>query len=165
MSGDSAELRNAAKIIAPYNGWVYGLAGTGTATATDLSLLGYPMTGASGGNAPDPGLLSDILANTQSTSNIDFTGLLGKYARLTAYGATFWIVNGASSAAVSTTNAPVIPTGTANLSGVGVPEPVFQNTWVDIFISVNTRWLGAISSTSGSGVFLMIRPSSVGANG
>ena len=88
MSGDSAELRNAAKIIAPYNGWVYGLAGTGTATATDLSTLGYPLTGASGGNAPDPGNLSDILANLQSTSNSDFAGLLGKYARFTAIGAT-----------------------------------------------------------------------------
>jgi hypothetical protein len=165
MSGDSAELRNAAKIIAPYNGWVYGLYGPGTATATDLSLLGYPLTGGSSGNAPDPGLLTDVLANLQSTSNISFTGLLGRYVRMTAYGATFWIVNGASSAAVSAANAPVIPTGTANLTGVGVPEPIFQNTWVDLFISVNTRWLGAISSASGSGVFLMIRPSSVGANG
>jgi hypothetical protein len=165
MSGDSTELRNAAKIICPYNGWVYGLYGSGAATATDLSTLGYPLTGAYGGNAPDPGNLSDIMANMQSTSNIDFTGLLGKYARLTAYGANFWIVNGAGSAAVSAGNAPVIPTGTANLSGVGVPEPIFQNTWVDLFVSVNTRWLGAISSASGSGVFLMIRPSSVGGNG
>ena len=48
MSGDSAEVRNAAKIIAPYNGWVYGHYGPGTATSLDLSLLGYPQTGASG---------------------------------------------------------------------------------------------------------------------
>ena len=53
MSGDSTELRNAAKIICPYNGWVYGLYGSGAATATDLSTLGYPLTGAYGGNAPD----------------------------------------------------------------------------------------------------------------
>ena len=165
MSGDSAELRNASKIIAPYNGWVYGLYGSGSATSTDLSTLGYPMTGASGGNAPDPGNLSDILANLQSTSNVDFTGLLGKWVNLDAVGATFWIVCGATQAAVTAGNAPVIPTGTANLSGVGVPVPVVIGTMKPFFISINTRWLGAISSASGSGIFLMISPSSIGGAG
>jgi hypothetical protein len=168
MSGDSAELRNYAKIIAPYNGWVYGLYTGGTAVSLDLSTVGYPQIGADGGAAPDPGLLNDILANTQSTSNIDFTGCLGKYVRFSAYsstsGAVMWVVfgGGITNASVTGANVPVIPTGTASLAGVGVPEPIPCGTYVDLYISANTRWIGLIGSSAG---FLLIRPSSVGANG
>lgn len=166
MSGDSAELRNAAKIIAPFSGWGNAKYTSGTAVSQDLSLWGFPQTGAAGGLAPDPGLLVDILANLQSTSNADYTGLRGRWVRFSAYsatsGAVMWVVFGPTSASVTSGNAPVIPTGTSDINGPTVPYPIPCGTWVDLWISINTSWMGLIGSSAG---FLIAFPSSVGAQG
>ena len=166
MSGDSGELRNYAKILAPFAGWCNAKYTSGAAVTQDLSLWGYPQTGADGGLAPDPGLLIDVMQGLQSTSNSNFTGLLGRYVRFSAFsttaGATMWVLFGATVGAVSGANAPVIPTGAADILGPGVPEPIPCGTYVDLWISVNTHWLGLIGSSAG---YLIARPSSVGGNG
>lgn len=160
MSGDSAELRNAAKIIAPYGSWVFGLYTSGTAVSLDLSTIGpgAPQPDQEGGASIN---LSDITAPVPG-NNVNLQGCLGRYVRFTAVSATCWVLFGPTQASVTSGNAPVIPTGGSNLSGVGVPEPIFAGQQPDMYITASTRWIGLIGAAA---TFLMIRPASVGGSG
>jgi hypothetical protein len=152
---DSAEILNAAKIIAPYAGWVSALYTSGAAASQDLSLCGQ--------QGVDPDLLPDIYSPLMGRGSGNFTGLLGRYVRLTAVGATIWVVQGPTQASVTGGNAPVIPVTTASvINGAGVPEPITSTFYVDWYVTVSTRWIGFIGSAAG---YLIVRPSSVGANG
>jgi hypothetical protein len=156
---DSAEILNAAKIIAPYAGWVSALYTSGAAASQDLSLCGQ--------QGVDPDLLPDIYAQLMGRGSGNFTGLLGRYCRFSAYsataGAAIWVVQGPTLASVTGANAPVIPVTTASvINGAGVPEPIVAGTYVDWYVTVSTRFIGFIGSSAG---WLIVRPSSVGANG
>jgi hypothetical protein len=159
---EGPELVNAALIIAPVAGWISTLYTSGAAASQDLAACGAQQPIADNGQWPGV----DILARQQHSSSTGanpFQGMQGRWMRATAYGATIWLRQGPTAASVTTPNAPAIPVGTSNsVNGLTDSEPVFQNTWVDLWVSVGTRWIGYIGSGAG---YLIVRPSSRGGQG
>jgi hypothetical protein len=159
---EGAELKNAALIIAPVAGWISTLYTSGAAASQDLAACGAQQPIATDNGWPG----NDILAATQrsaTTGNNPEQGLQGRWMRATAYGATIWIRQGPTLASVTSGNAPVIPaTAASTINTAADCEPIFQNTWVDLWVSVGTRYLGFIGSAAG---YLIVRPSSRGGQG
>jgi hypothetical protein len=148
--GDSLEVKASNRIIAAYQPWISVLVVSAVAATQDLSLLGQV-------GAPDPGLLVDIYDETQRSSI--GRGLLGMWVRfrlVTATGAG--LVFGPSVGSVSGANAPVLANTGVN-GATGVCDQLVVNEWQDLWVSVNTRWLGFIGSGAGT---LIVRPSSKG---
>ena len=154
MSGDSGELRNAAKIIAPHAGWITVLAAF-PAGSQDLTLCGYQSP------PPDPGNLVDILADQEFSSAVNFQGLLGRYVRFRAVTQTVGVIFGATQAAVTAGNAPVLTNTGVNTAGCCYQ--LAAGEWMDYWISTSNRWLGFVAAADGGK--LIIVPSSVGGNG
>lgn len=165
MSREGTELRNAAKIIAPYGGAISYLYTSGAAASQDLSAIGFQQPIADNGGFPGPDVVAPI-EGTQVTLVGGVSpqqGLLGRYVRFTAYSANIWIVQGPTLASVTSVNAPVLPAGTSSLlNAAGNSEPIFAGTWVDLWVSQSTRFLGYLGSGAG---WLIVRPSSVGGQG
>ena len=150
--GDSLEVKTSNRIIGAYQPWISVLAVTTAASTQDQTLLGQVS------QSPDPALLVDIYDETQRASI--GRGLLGMWVRYrnTSSSAIIGFVHGPTSASVSGANAPVLANTGIN-GATGVCDQLVANEWQDLWVSVNTRWLGLVGSAAGT---LMIRPSSKG---
>jgi hypothetical protein len=143
------------------------IAVTTGAASQDLSLCGF-VSGVPGfpGN-PDNDVASgsfgvDVFApmGGNPTTNISTTGLLGRIVRFRAVTATVGFITGPTQASVTGSNAPSLTA--TGVNGTGCCDQLAPGEWVDLNISISTRWIGFIGS--GSGYFIM-RPSSTGGAG
>ena len=159
---EGPELKQAALIIPAVAGWTSTLYTSGAAASQDLSLCGAQQPIADNSGWPGVDILAPVQRSATTGANPQ-QGLLGRYVRATAYGATIWYRQGPTVTSVTGSNAPATPVGTANsINGLTDSEPIFQNTWVDLWVSVGTRYIGYIGSGAG---YLIVRPSARGGQG
>lgn len=149
MSGDSVEVRNANRVTAPFASTISVLSVTNGASSQDLTLCGPQGT---------DGNMS--LADLFEPSGQPALGCMNRYVRLTAVSTTVSVLFGASQAAVTGGNAP--NTGTTGVNTAGCCEPIPPGSYIDVWISTNTRWMGFIGAGNGT---LVVRPSSRGGQG
>jgi hypothetical protein len=148
MSGDSVETRNANRITAPLAGHISVLSVTNAAASQDLQLCG-PQT-------IDAYLLTDLYEPWGQAP----LGMMNRMVRYTAVTTTVSILFGATQAAVTAGNAPVIATTGVNTAGCCVPIPA--GTYVEHWCTINTRWLGFIGAGNGT---LVVTSTSRGGQG
>lgn len=95
-----------------------------------------------------------------ATTNPNSQGLLGRFVRLRAVSATVGFIMGPTQASVSGANAPVLTA--TGVNAVGGCDQLSPGEWIDLSISVSTRWIGFVGSAAGT---LILRPSSTGGDG
>jgi hypothetical protein len=130
-----------------------------------MSLCGFVqgVPGYPGGDLPAASSFGvDVFApgNTNATTNPGNQGLLGRFVRLRAVGATVGFIMGPTQASVTGANAPSL--SATGVNATGGCDQLSPGEWIDLNISVSTRWIGFIGSGSGT---LILRPSSTGGDG
>jgi hypothetical protein len=149
MSGESIETRNANRITPPYASTISVLTVSAVAASQDLRLLG-PLT------TDQNQSLSDLF----EPSGQPPLGLLNRYVRFTAVGTTVSVLFGATTGAVTGGNAP--NPATTGINAAGACEPIPAGSYVDLWISPNTQFIGYIGAGAGT---LVVRPASRGGQG